>query len=193
MEGLINTKSRKRFVDQPCSASGPMEPPGWTHPLPTMSRNASRWPWQAAHRVGVIPSSSGAFSSFRVASFSTLRYPSRAARWYRSFMAAPYPSGHSGFGSIGVVEGFPWPAPEFGSFQTRAEGFSRQQGGRDRDRAGWTVTRRRAVGGSNVGEGEELKCQGTPEIECSLCCKKLWKFENSIVILLNERILKLNL
>lgn len=122
MEGLINTKSGKRFVDQPCSASGPMEPPDRTHPLPTMSRNASRWPWQAAHRVGVIPSSSGAFSSFRVASFSTLRYPSRAARWYRSFMAAPYPSSHSVFGSMGVVEGFPWPAPEFGSFQTRAEG-----------------------------------------------------------------------
>lgn len=34
-----------------------------------------------------MPSSSGAFSSFRVASFSRSRRPSRAARWYLSFMA----------------------------------------------------------------------------------------------------------
>ena len=34
-----------------------------------------------------MPSSSGAFTSFRVASFSRSRRPSRAALWYLSFMA----------------------------------------------------------------------------------------------------------
>jgi len=62
--------------------------PGRTHPRPTMSRSVSRFPRYAAHKVGVIPSSSGAFSSFRVASISACRWPSRAARWHRSSMAA---------------------------------------------------------------------------------------------------------
>lgn len=59
-----------------------------THPLPTTSRSACRLPWCAAHSVGVIPSSSGALRSLRVASFSSSRWPSRAARWYLSFIAA---------------------------------------------------------------------------------------------------------
>lgn len=59
-----------------------------THPRATSSLSASRLPWCAAQSVGVIPSSSGAFRSLRVASFSKCRWPSRAARWYLSFMAA---------------------------------------------------------------------------------------------------------
>lgn len=63
-----------------------------THPRPTSSLSASRLPWCAAQSVGVIPSSSGAFRSLRVASFSRCRWPSRAARWYLSFMAAAEPT-----------------------------------------------------------------------------------------------------
>lgn len=63
-----------------------------THPRATSSLSASRLPWCAAQSVGVIPSSSGAFRSLRVASFSRCRWPSRAARWYLSFMAAAEPS-----------------------------------------------------------------------------------------------------
>lgn len=63
-----------------------------THPRPTSSLSASRLPWCAAQSVGVIPSSSGAFRSLRVASFSRCRWPSLAARWYLSFMAAAEPS-----------------------------------------------------------------------------------------------------
>lgn len=65
-----------------------------THPLATMSRSASTPPRCAAHRVGVMPSSSCAFSSFLVASLSRSRRPSRAALWYLSFMAHGAPSLH---------------------------------------------------------------------------------------------------
>ena len=49
------------------------------HPLPTRSLSASRFPSKAAHRVGVMPSSSLELQSFLVASFKASRYPSRAA------------------------------------------------------------------------------------------------------------------
>lgn len=62
-----------------------------TDPRATSSLSASRLPWCAAQSVGVIPSSSGAFRSLRVASLSRCRCPSRAARWYLSFMAASEP------------------------------------------------------------------------------------------------------
>lgn len=40
-------------------------------------------PWKAANMVGVMPSSSGMFRSFLVASFRRSKYPSIAALWYR--------------------------------------------------------------------------------------------------------------
>lgn len=40
-------------------------------------------PWKAASKVGVMPSSSGVFRSFLVASFRRSKYPSIAALWYR--------------------------------------------------------------------------------------------------------------
>lgn len=42
-------------------------------------------------------------------------------------------------------------------------GLSREQGSRDRHRAGWTVTRRRAMGGANVGVGRSWKFRVHPK------------------------------
>jgi hypothetical protein len=50
-----------------------------TYPRPTKSRRASRLPSKAAHRVGVMPSSSLLLQSLRVASFNMSRIPSFAA------------------------------------------------------------------------------------------------------------------
>lgn len=56
---------------------------GWfTHPLRHMTSRASRYPWYAARRVGVIPSSSEVLRSFLVASFKRSKLPSAAALWY---------------------------------------------------------------------------------------------------------------
>lgn len=54
-----------------------------TYPLRHMTSRASRYPWWAARRVGVIPSSSEVLRSFLVASFSRSTLPSAAALWYR--------------------------------------------------------------------------------------------------------------
>lgn len=67
------------------------------------------------------------------------------------------------FGSLRVrlhwdCGGFPLARTRVLQFPDPGRGVSKQRGGQNRDRAGWTVTRRRAVGGSIVGEGEELKC-----------------------------------
>lgn len=83
-------------------------------------------------------------------------------------MAAPKPSAHSGFGSIGLVEGFTLAHFRVGQLPDPGRGLSGQQGSRDRLRAGWTVARRRAVGGSNVGVGEELKVYSMSEMEVIL-------------------------
>ena len=52
-----------------------------TYPLPMMSLRAERFPYSAANKVGVIPSSSDVFKSFFVARLRGSRYPSFAALW----------------------------------------------------------------------------------------------------------------
>ena len=52
-----------------------------TYPRMMIILRASRLPFIAARWVGVFPSSSGWFISFRFASRNKSRYPSRAARW----------------------------------------------------------------------------------------------------------------
>lgn len=53
-----------------------------TYPLRHTTSRASRYPWYAARRVGVIPASSEVLRSFLVASFRRSKLPSAAALWY---------------------------------------------------------------------------------------------------------------